>query len=310
MPDALAACDASARAFFPFEIYRKLFAFGRKTHKGHPILDAGDQARLFMVTFSVWEQEEMACVCDYLLINTQDVFDRLEDQFVAKLQAEARISEEIPENLEGRYYLTASRLDLVGLSIFTEEHKQRHHLKLIHKILTFGLPYLKRLDETDQSGRLDLITPFESPFGDYSHETSLVDVCRRSYLIDCFRRDLTWPRSASSFTETVTERNLAWIWARAFRGADLCEYSIYRPENCTIISIGYVFWDESRLWGTGLLDIARRDLKQVPRRSRKAMPSAEERLKGMTTSYDFLHDEYAEFFLANDDKPDLDQLEY
>ena len=77
--------------------------------------------------------------------------------------------------------------------------------------------------------------------------------------------------------------------------------------------MGYVFWDVSRLRDMGILNISRHSLKETPRRTRKNMPSAEERLKGVQMSdalLDFLDNEYEEFSMADHCELDLEILEY
>ncbi|MCJ1435883.1 hypothetical protein MMC27_005259 [Xylographa pallens] len=293
------------RAFYRFEIYRKLFPFNTSTVQLYPILNAAHQAYLFISNFPDWEREELACVYDYLIVYTQDVFDKLEDDFVNTVEAGAQAAKEASEPLTKDDYLSFSRLNMLGLSHFTESTKRLHHKRHILLTTTFGLPYLKKLDVIDQSVRLDLITPYVGE----QLEPRLVDIFLRSVGAGNEPSETIWPSVTISFVDTLSDWNMGWIWARA---AQEVHHHVYRPEDRSIISMGYVFWDISRLRAMGVLDISRQSLKHTPRRARRELPSAEERLSAVhVTDYllDFLDNEYALFF-ADSDEPDLESLEY
>ncbi|MCJ1415550.1 hypothetical protein MMC32_001882 [Xylographa parallela] len=290
------------RAFFRFEIYRRLFPFRKCLHLA---FGACFQALWFMSKFRDWEQEEFACVYDYLIVYTQDVFDKLEDEFVKTVEAGAQAAKEASEPVTGGECLNSSRLELLGLSHFTASTKRLSHEQHILLTIAYGLPYLKKLDVIDHSMRLALLTSY----GKEQLLPPLIDVFRQSPRAGGERSESIWPSLTTAFVDTSSNWNMGWIWARA---AQEVNYHKYRPEDCSIISMGYVFWDVSRLRAMGVLDVSRQSLKQTPRRARRELPSAEERLGAVQVSdylLDFLKNKYAPFFLADGEEPDLERLD-
>ncbi|MCJ1405323.1 hypothetical protein MMC11_008550 [Xylographa trunciseda] len=297
------------RAFFRYEIHRKLFTSVAKSYESGPIFGASDQAQLFMTKFPIWEQEELACVFDYLMVHAQDCFDKLEDDFVKTVQEGAGAAE-ASETLREGDYLDESGLDILGYTHFIESQKSRDHPDLLLWIIGLGLPYLKNIAELNQPGRLNLIYWFVSPFNTVRKKTKVLNIFHASSRAGGERVGRTSPDTNSLFVDTLTGWNMGWIWARA---SETVAYHVYRPEDCTIISMGYVFWDANRLRAMGLLENPRHDLKQVPRRNRKDMPSPEKRLEGVQMSYflrEFLDNEYKEDDYSYHCEPDLENSEY
>ncbi|MCJ1284940.1 hypothetical protein MMC26_004277 [Xylographa opegraphella] len=294
------------RAFFRYEIYRKLFTSFSEPYERGPVLSADAQARLFLCKFPDWEQEELACVFDYLMVHAQDCFDKLEDDFVETVHEGANSAKDF-ETLGKEEYIDTVHINIAH---FMKWQKSYDHRDLLLWIVGLGLPYLKKIDELNQAGRLNLIAPFAGSFLIVRTTIDVVKVFRQSPRAGGERSETLWPDANSPFTESITGWNMGWVWARA---SGPVHYYTYRPQDCTIVSMGYVFWDESRLRDMGVLNISRHSLKETPRRSRKDMPSVEERLKGVPISeylLEHLGDEYEEFNVEDGWKPDLEAFEY
>ena len=82
------------RAFFRFELYRKLFMAGRLIYRW----DASDIGRalhkLIIEPLPPWEQEELCCVYSFLYGPLRTTFDEMEDLLAARIEHAIKVEEE------------------------------------------------------------------------------------------------------------------------------------------------------------------------------------------------------------------------
>ena len=303
------------RAFFRFEIYRKVFHIAEEPRGLDPLFSEIEQADLFLPLFAPWEIEELACVNQYLMNTLESVFDGLEDDFVnAVLKAVA--SDSSSKTLERSHsvlsstsnvhkerlgifhddwyvnepthcnplspldssYVGMKMLDWYSLNFFEKHQKKVHHKSHITALVSRGLPFLKCYLELDKQARTDLtLSTFTLHTRPSLHEIL------QDYHNELQQNDRRAQAEHQFDVDSLKACNYGWIWANKQR---LRRGNYGLACRVDLMNRGYVFWDMGRLQESGILDtpcdIADRTFDPPPQgRDRRQMSSAEERLEGV-----------------------------
>jgi hypothetical protein len=179
------------RAFYRFEIYRKLYCNITETN----VRDGGgrdeeDQAEVLSRLFTAWDCEELTCVYQYLLAKMEDLFDDIEDHFVETVLSmadpERAMNEQLSRSKDRREFSfevskwkehskrlceTSDLLPLHshGFEFFELETKRHQHLEYMHYFVVRGLPFVRRLLELNLNDQMSLATsnpPYYNAFID------------------------------------------------------------------------------------------------------------------------------------------------
>ena len=299
------------RAFFRFEIYRKIFYYPYCSSGLDPLFDEKEQSDLFLALFPPWEIEELACVHHYLVKVLEDVFDEVEDDFVRAISNEVQ-SLSLPDPSKrslfpwpfkeepyhsvpppnyysdpppNDHWADLTELEWYGLRHFEEGRKSSDHGNHIEFLVSRGLPYLRRLLNLKPEDRRDVVISTLNSGTPFLHEA----LEKRRYRSDTVERD--HENQNSQTDKSLQSVSAGWLWATGERWAS----AVYdEPSNFNLRDQGYVFWDRKRLENLGILGTPR---EPVPRtqdspleyRQRSMMPSAQERLKGAVVPGNFLY---------------------
>ncbi|MCJ1371437.1 hypothetical protein MMC20_002653 [Loxospora ochrophaea] len=259
------------RAFFRFEIYRKLFAHKRNTQTRKAIMDTADQARLFLGLFQAWEREELSSINEYLEAKMEDCFHELEECFVESVQKAARDDHSGSDTRDktseggGEQYSTLADMSVYGVHFSTQQGKAARRTDHIQFLVALELPFLRHMFELDTKDRMAMISPYIS----CSYRPTLESMLRYGGSTD---KD---PDSA----HLLSKKNMGWVWAKS--GLSHRAQSRHsQPEDIGLRSLGYVFWDGEHL--AQMLDFTKAQLEPFPeRRVRDRMLSVEKRLSGV-----------------------------
>ncbi|MCJ1409908.1 hypothetical protein MMC19_003992 [Ptychographa xylographoides] len=288
------------RAFFRFETYRKLFAFGQNQSEYYPIMGSYFHSTLFLKRFPGWQEEEITCIYDYLTTYAQGILDKLEDDFVNMIKVMAL---ETPKDCEPTFSIDKTWLDLSCHLPFMKSNKQQYHEVLILRMPGLGLPYMKRLPFLNVPDRLNLI--FQDSITLFPCKPTIAEVFQRTrdpYSV----RDLAPARACGvePFVEALTECNKGWRWVSEL---DPENRDFRSSKHAALKAMGYVFWDETRLNEMRLFDTSDQDLQLS---DHKDQLSVEERLDGVVLSHALFSEEFAEYNLTIFEQLEVEKLEY
>ncbi|KAI9751213.1 MAG: hypothetical protein M4579_006161 [Chaenotheca gracillima] len=309
------------RAFFRFEIFRKIFP-ARGTHSRiKPLFDERSQSDLFLPNFHPWEIEELICICQYLIRTIEHVFDEIEDDFVdtilkasaskpprtgktwkrtlsMSLDSSDKPSGRSGPSIDDRGLDPRQRLGEEGLlSIKEKELGYTDMGSLDWHCLNFFEDSGRRLDHKE---RIPTLIYRGLPFLkcylglDKSRRSSLTQSVHSPlfwpFLPDVLKARLDFPQddsttfASSDGGDTLQTSNLGWKWARK-EGHDPNEYGAKADGLIRT-------WDYS----SGMLDepFPKQPLLspggRVRQSDRYKMPSAERRLAGVRVLHETLED--------------------
>ncbi|KAI9809178.1 MAG: hypothetical protein M1825_002469 [Sarcosagium campestre] len=256
------------RAFFRFEIYRKLFY---EPEYGEMLFSRAEQSELLHKIFYPWEMEELSCISHYLVDTLGAYIVELEDHFieqvisakdcspdavhrpstapdgVCKVCNERMNPSTIADYLKKTRqteYSKMNNLELFYLDIFDCSQESGFHAQHISALMSRGLPFLQQFFTLDECDRKEL-------------------ACHEAYRQQCvFLPDiLGWPQEdlqarepkvqsgCSRGKESLRYCNKGWL-----EGLQVDQHpTLYNLEhNFEFRNRGYVFWDEERLRSTKL----------------------------------------------------------
>ncbi|KAI9837644.1 MAG: hypothetical protein M1837_002931 [Sclerophora amabilis] len=304
------------RAFFRFELYRRLFYTPRSHRRSLGLFDKLEQYRLFLSFLSPWEIEELACVHQYLVTRLEGVFDRLEDDFVGAVLKDAGATSppSEPQSPRSRRWSfnhpriknVLEHLEYFGLNFFSEADKSLRHDQHIRFLLSRGLVFSKRLlmSSQDDCKTIVLSTDLQFPraflleamWQNHPHEPGIL----KREQDDAFRY-----RKRHFQSDSLTNCNEGWLWAAGYVAC--ATYNL--PCKFELRNRGYVFWDRDRLENSGMISTpfeptgGRHDFPTQYRR-RCDMITAEERLQGATVGSDVLN-RLCPHFLDSEEEAEL-----
>jgi len=278
------------RAFFRFEIFRKIFTPGiEDRHRYSPIMNKREQSLLLQVLLRPWELEELACVHEYLVKEMEYSFDELEGIFVENIMKAAKDGEELLLSsgpVDSGYalytkYTGLGILDWHGLGMFEGTCGVSCHDEEIKSMVARGLPFLRRYLRLGSKERMAVMTFYS--MGDSSLEEVLDGA---TYYPDNQRATAKPTESSDSL------RNSTMIWSWARQSKSQVSYRFCAPEETALRSLGYIFWDKIRLQAAGILDHPRDELELIlDHRDREDMMTAGERLEGLRIPHSALEDQ-------------------
>lgn len=248
------------RGFCRFETYRQLFArcssdFNHDLqHCSRRIpFSVFEQGQMFFQHTPAYQVAEVACIRDYLVRRLRGVFEQVEDEAVKALKAEfpnpknKEQAMEWDDNTGGRY----GYFDLDEGHYFTYDGKYKQNYHIEH-LLSLGLPYIRRILESTEHERRDLLL---------RHEVSCSVQRETDFLTAALGLDLMAPpseyygaieRGLNSCLDDKSESDLptAWRWAHA----DGSYLGLVDRRWKGLRDWGYVFWSSERVQDSGILD--------------------------------------------------------
>ena len=251
------------RAFYRVDLFCYVFHSPDKFHdKSHKQIASKAQEDQFLSRMPPWEVEEIACVWHYLRKQLEKLFDRLEDYFVKTALEGGHLGIKDALAAEDRKALFKEAYDdsrkfhasqeSVNIShmddcffkggandFFRNQAKRFSHDKHIEYLASMGLAFLHRLFDADPKEQLQIV---------------LQNTCRRSevkflstalnvYCNKAAQRHAEWDDDGNTLGECLRP-NRGFQWARTALGTSYpCRH------KGGLRSLGYVFWDSSRLRG-------------------------------------------------------------
>lgn len=245
------------RAFYCFQLYGLLLC---NANISGDFLDAylmSSYAMRFIGNLPGYQIEELACLRHYLLVHLDDVYDRIEDEFVVSVLAKISESDESydeeskeikdREDNEGSQgsndceppasNILPDRLDPVELNndfFFGKNHKRFHDLYAAVQIAN-GLPLLCQFLEAGISEQINLVKRFRSP-----KPEPIIGTLSRPY-----EPIINLEETVTFGKDDINKPNEAYLWMR-----NAVPYS-YNPMG--LRECGYVFWDSVRLRSSGMM---------------------------------------------------------
>ncbi|MCJ1264993.1 hypothetical protein MMC22_004868 [Lobaria immixta] len=254
------------RAFYRLQLHGRLLCFANVNGDG--FLDAYNKSGIslrFVQNLSGYQIEELACLRHYLLVRLDDVYDRIEDEFVVSVLAKISESDESDEeesdesddeeskenqdneDIEGSHGSKDCErpacnrppdwLDPVELNndfFFGKTHK-RFHIFYTAVQITKGLPLLRQFLEAGISEQINLVKRFSSP--------------RSEPLNFIFSRPhesiLKLEETVSFCKDDINKPNEAYLWMN--------NTVPYTHDPMGLRECGYVFWDSVRLRSSGMM---------------------------------------------------------
>ena len=251
------------RAFYRVDLFCYVFhssdKFNEITHK--QIASKAQEAQ-FLSQLPPWEVEEIACVWHYLRKRLENLFDRLEDNFVKTALEGGHLGVKNVLALEDRealfqeahddskkFYASQESVNISYMDgrffrggandFFRNQAKRFSHDKQIEYLASMGLAFLHRLFDADPKQQLQIV---------------LQNTCRRSevkflstalnvYCNKAAQRHAEWDDDDSTLDEYLLP-NRGFQWART-----ALDTSYPCRHKGGLRSLGYVFWDSSRLRG-------------------------------------------------------------
>ena len=251
------------RALYRVDLFCYVFHSSDKSNdKKHKQIASKEQEYRFLSRLPPWEVEEIACVWSYLRNRLENLFNSLEDIFVktalegSHLGIKDALAAEDRESLfkeahDGSKKLYASQ-ESVNIShmddsffrdganyFFRNQAKRFSHEKHIEYLASMGLAFLYRLFNANPKEQLRIV---------------LENTCRRSevrflstalnvYCNKAAQRHADWDDDGDTLDE-YHRPNHGFQWARTALGTSFpCRH------KGGLRSLGYVFWDSSRLRG-------------------------------------------------------------
>jgi hypothetical protein len=228
------------RAFYRFEIYRLLFSSkptiknsdSRPVSREPTVCPAAVQNRYYLSKLPMWQTEELACVRQYLVSRLIGVFFQLEDDFVHSVLSPTSYGSPFKRNID------FTREDF----FFSRKNKEGGHSHGIEKLLSLGLPFLKKVFEATGQDQANLVIHNVKPSHDFLGK-ALRFANSRARMVE----DAQAARSSNGSNlmfegDFLNKPNEAWVWSEAYRLSTTFAYRC-----CDIRDWGYVFWDHERL---------------------------------------------------------------
>jgi len=272
------------RAYFRFEIYRKLFRPGPRPRD--PTLDRRQQMKPFIGLLKFWEREELACVHEFLIRMMENSYDRLEDEFVEEIKDAAEEVEGNPEREQlksesGRPKYTTDTRMLDWFGFMYVMYRGSQYSEVVMSMVRGGLPFLRRLWGLEKKNHMHIIIMCSSQLYNPPLEKVL------EFTVDPPREQADFqPIDLTAYEDSLQECNLGWLWAdKSDSSYEYSRYPSFRPQDYGLRTLGYVFWDKERLLEAGLLEQLPNELEPFPAPQDKSkLPSVAERLRGVPLS--------------------------
>ena len=250
------------RAFYRVDLFCYVFHSSDKfNHRTHKQIASKAQEAHFLSRLPPWEVEEIACVWHYLRKRLELLFNGFEDNFVKTalegshtglknvLAAEDReaLFKEAHDDSK-KHYASQDSVNISHMDgrffqggandFFRNQAKRFSHDKHIEYLASMGLAFLHRLFEADPKEQLQIV---------------LKNTCRRS--------EVNFLSTALNvYCNKAAERHVGWDddntvgeYLRPNRGFQWARTALGTSYPCRhkggLRSLGYVFWDSSRLRG-------------------------------------------------------------
>ncbi|KAL1985710.1 hypothetical protein VTN96DRAFT_7458 [Rasamsonia emersonii] len=254
------------RAFFRFETFANIFQI-------FSLLScpwASDWLRAdaeppseFLKMFSPWEQEELACVTQYVVTLVGEIFDKVEDEFVHAVEeaVATRRHQDGDDNghdNEDEIHVLML-LDLQCMRFFKASYKQRYRVDHIDFVISRGLVFVKKLLSLEplplRQEVLKSAHDREQFIGNL--QVTLACVSNNTRRGISSQQHVPGDSDATSFpahaeADSLTDCNLGWLWA-----FDYNLVTVDRDANYDLRDQGYVFWDRERFPEGGSLRSSR-----------------------------------------------------
>ncbi|KAL9114051.1 MAG: hypothetical protein Q9227_001823 [Pyrenula ochraceoflavens] len=264
------------RAFFRFEIFRRLFRQPLHRDDSTPFPDGKEQAELFLSHFPAWEIEELACIHQYLQGAIEKEFDKIEDELVERLELFAYPGSSFYSNNPGTW-LETKNFEWFGFGFLSEYEKQIHHADYAREFFfSRGLQFMKRFIESDEKDRLTIVmsVPPWLKFEAFLQEALTADISSSKRPSCAVHKG----EKQAFQGDTLEKQNHGWLWANGYEPT--AEY--YLHQDWDLRRLGYVFWDNERLEESGIFCSVRKrqSLFADPEGycDRSKMPSVPDRL--------------------------------
>ncbi|KAI9882573.1 MAG: ssDNA-binding protein, mitochondrial [Watsoniomyces obsoletus] len=293
------------RAFYGFELYAQLFY--APPHARAP-LDAIGQAHLFFGAMAPWAVEELACIEGYALARLTQVFTTVEDDFVALVVEEDRVTredeagtstspsgrpreeisagqdaEDVEDEMDSMSGTGYDPFD--GDIFFSSSSKIQYHMSYKRYMLSLGVGFLYHVLKATGEERTDLVLSqcemrIEEEFLALSAPPKRTPEYRQREIAQNQGEVVQFEG------EELGEPNEGWLWANRYRVSAMWN----RFHTKYLQHLGYVFWDHSRLSQWGLLEQDPRAVNQVFYDGVRELcdvqvVSAEERVKALGLKY-------------------------
>lgn len=275
-----------SRAFCRFELYGHLFFTEAEDQKGDihtntvSHLTAEEQANIFFSRLAPWRIEEIACVRDYLVGRLDDLFNRVEDDYVKSVISERFKGVAAVRSIDtfchrGQDLRDIDRADITRFDNFEglegnsedegEDYEGPDRFELddhffsqwarlgdqeayMEYMLSLGLSFLRNLFELEGEDRRRLVVSNALLGSDFLTNALESDPPGQTR----FSCGTTGTRYDSKYIFTgdnILEPNEAWIWSKRMKLSsrwDFHQGREWRPW-------GFVFWDSSRLGASKIL---------------------------------------------------------
>ncbi len=243
------------RAFYRYDTFQTTNCFASRMRKA----DLGTvvwPTLLEEYAPSPWEVEEVVCVHQYMVERLQDVFDRVEEDYIESVVASthdtAGLGEDPDEtrwHSEGvskwsqdhpSHFFNTDDADDDDDRLFFRTSEKRYHNLMIEYLSTFGLPFLHDLvnDTNKRSTKTKLLQNFVPH--PHTLSSSLLD---SKNPFEEVKQDLEKGKVLTFEGDAHNKCNLGWLWANQYHSSPF--YA--SPCDSDFRSWGYVFWDRARL---------------------------------------------------------------
>jgi hypothetical protein len=244
-PVSLSAVERTRlqRAFYHFQIYGRLFGSNPALTGAHirsfsnqvVSYSATLQYRLYLLKFPLWQVEELACIRQYLVSRIVPIFFSLEDEFVKTVLSSTHDTLQRQVDFDHEDFF------------FSRKNKEGGQTHGIEKLLSKGIPFLRRLFESEGQERLNMVIYNVRPSHDFLGK-SLRLAASRARMVGDAQVSKTNGSVPIFSQDSPDQPNEAWIWSEDYRLS-----STFSSRGCDIRDWGYVFWDHNRLAFSGML---------------------------------------------------------
>ncbi|MCJ1431059.1 hypothetical protein MMC27_000409 [Xylographa pallens] len=294
------------RAFFRFELCQRLFSWVGGLPGYLTLSRQVNESNLLLALLPPWEVEEVVCIHQYLTRVLENVFDEVEDEFVAavlresdenlshigeagSLYSDTATSTPVSESMSTHHDFKESFQDYLarmdrsgldhGLEFFGDNWKWKHTYRIDY-LRAQGLQFLDDFIKLDKQDQTELCASVPSRYELWCKQVFHVVPVQDRLL----QREINGERTgleSSLGGENIKDCNKGWLWAAGYQAT--VRYNI--AANCDLRRFGYVFWDSKRLEECGLLEtickpeeVVSNDPTMLPRLLGR--PSATVRLRG------------------------------
>ena len=251
------------RAFYRVDLFCYVFHSSDKSnHATHKQIASKLQEAQFLSRLPPWEVEEIACVWHYLRKQLENLFDRLEDNFVkialegSHLGIKDALAAEDREALlkeahddSRKFYASQESVNISHMDgcffkggandFFRNQAKRFSHDKHIEYLASMGLAFLHRLFDADPKEQLRIVLQNTCRRSEVSFLSTALNV----YCNKAAQRHAEWDDDGDILDDYLRP-NRGFQWARTALGTSYpCRH------KGGLRSLGYVFWDSSRLRG-------------------------------------------------------------